>query len=57
MQRFSATEWGGFQLFWPMPEKEVKATPGPDIIDAVMAVFDEVTPVMNLCMYVPCHAE
>ena len=51
---FPADEWGGFQLFWPMTEKEVKATTGREIIDAAMAVFDEVAPAMNLCMYSPC---
>jgi hypothetical protein len=56
-QRFSATEWGGFQLFWPMPEHEVRATSGPDLVEAIMAVFAAVAPVMNLCMYAPClHA-
>ena len=56
-QRFSATAWGGFQLFWPMPEQEVQATHGPELVEAIMAVFAEVTPVMNLCMYAPCLPE
>ena len=51
---FARNEWGGFQLFWPMTEEEVSATPGNDLIDAVMAVLSEVTPAMNLCMYAPC---
>jgi hypothetical protein len=37
-----------------MTEGEVRATAGPDLIDAIMAVFDEVAPAMNLCMYAPC---
>ena len=53
-QAFAASEWGGFQLFWPMGEKEVRATPGPELIDAVLAVFDELAPAMSLCMYSPC---
>ncbi len=56
-QRFSAKAWGGFQLFWPMPEREVQATSGPELVNAIMAVFAEVTPVMNLCMYAPCLQE
>jgi hypothetical protein len=52
--RFAADSWGGFQLFWPMAEAEVRATPGPEIVEAVAAVFDEVAPAMNLCMYAPC---
>ncbi len=54
---FSASEWGGFQLFWPMSEKEVRETTGEDLIDAVEAVFEEVAPAMNLCMYAPCLRE
>ena len=53
-QRFSPREWGGFQLFWPMPEKEVRRSSGRELVQAVMAVFDEIAPVMNLCLYAPC---
>jgi hypothetical protein len=53
-QRFAAHEWGGLQLFWPMPASEVESASGADIIQAVTAVFDEVAPAMNLCMYAPC---
>jgi hypothetical protein len=57
-QRFRANAWGGFQLLWPMSEQEVQAaTPGPELIEAILAVFAEVTPVMNLCMYAPCLPE
>jgi hypothetical protein len=40
-----------------MSERDVGETPGPDMIDAILAVFDEVTPAMNLCMYAPCLRE
>jgi hypothetical protein len=40
-----------------MSEQEVQATPGPELIEAILAVFAEVTPVMNLCMYAPCLPE
>lgn len=53
-QRFSKAEWGGFQLFYPFIEKEIKSLKGAEIIQAVAAVFDEVAPVMDLCMYKPC---
>jgi hypothetical protein len=56
-QRFSANAWGGFQLFWPMPEQEVQATSGAELVEAILAVFAAVTPVMNLCMYAPCLPE
>lgn len=45
-------EWAGFQLYYPMTEAEVNATTGLDLVDAMMAVFREVTPFMNLCMQV-----
>ena len=51
------TSWGGFQLFWPMKEKEVQVMPGPEIVESVAAVFDELTSAMNLCMYSPCLKE
>lgn len=53
-QRFSAREWGGFQLLWEMPQSEIKTMTGPEIMEAVTAVFDETAPVMNMCMYMPC---
>ena len=53
-QRFAPREWGGFQLFYPMPEKELRQTSGAELIQAAIAVFDEVAPAMNLCMYAPC---
>jgi hypothetical protein len=48
-----ASHWCGFQLYYAMTELEVMATSGVDLIEMMMAVFDEVTPVMNLCMQVP----
>jgi hypothetical protein len=44
--------WAGFQLYYPMTEKEVQASTGPDLVDAMLAVFGEVTPAMNLSMQV-----
>lgn len=52
--RFSPPEWGGFQLFWPMSEREVRDSAGEDIVDAVEAVFEAVAPAMQLCMFAPC---
>lgn len=45
--------WAGFQLFFPMTEDEVRGTPGLDLVEAMLAIFDEVAPVMNLCMQIP----
>jgi hypothetical protein len=35
-----------------MPEKEVRSSAGVDLIESMMAIFEEVTPAMNLCMQI-----
>lgn len=47
-----AADWCGFQLFYPMREKEVRQTNGVEIIESILAIFSEVTPVMNASMQV-----
>ncbi len=42
--------WAGFQLFYAMSGDEVRGTTGVDLVESMLAVFEEVTPVMNLCM-------
>jgi len=44
--------WAGLQVYYPMRERDVKTSTGADLIDAMLAVFREVTPAMNLCMQV-----
>ena len=44
--------WAGFQLYYPMPEPEVRATGGYDFVQAIMGAFSEVIPAMNLCMQI-----
>jgi hypothetical protein len=44
--------WAGFQVYYPMSEKEVRASTGVDLIESMMAIFEEVTPAMNLCMQI-----
>jgi len=51
--RIPPAEWGGFQLYYPMREKEVRAMSGAEIVAAVLAIFDEVAPTMNLVMQEP----
>jgi len=45
-----AAHWAGFQVYYPMTESEVQASTGLDLVESMLAVFREVTPVMNLCM-------
>ena len=49
--------WCGFQLYYPMPEREVRACSGYELVKAICGVFDEVTTAMNCCMQVPLVAE
>ena len=44
--------WAGFQLFYPMTEEEVRSATGVDLVESMLAVFREVTPLMNLTMQI-----
>jgi hypothetical protein len=48
-----AREWCGVQVYFPLSESDVRAMNGVDLIEAIMAVFEEVRPAMNACMQVP----
>lgn len=52
LKKAHASEWAGFQLFYAMDEQEVLSATGVDLVESMMAVFAEVTPVMNLCMQI-----
>jgi len=43
-------QWAGFQLFYPMSEDEVRGTTGLDLVESMLAIFHEVTPLMNVTM-------
>ncbi len=45
--------WAGFQLYYPMPEREVRASTGFELIRAIVGVFTQVIPTMNACQQVP----
>lgn len=45
--------WAGFQVYYAFPEDEVRQTSGEDLVESMLAIFNEVTPAMNLCMQVP----
>jgi hypothetical protein len=47
-----AAEWAGFQIYYPMTNEEVLESSGVDLIESMMAIFNEVTPAMNLCMQI-----
>ena len=43
-------KWFVFQLHYPMTPEEVEGSAGPDLVAGMLAVFRELTPVMNLCL-------
>jgi hypothetical protein len=47
-----AASWAGFQVYYPMQESEVHSSSGVDLVEAMLAIFREVTLAMNLCMQV-----
>lgn len=47
-----ARHWAGFQIYYPMRRREVQASAGVELIEAMLAIFDEVTHAMNSCMQV-----
>lgn len=53
LEQAPAREWCGVQVYFPLAEGDVRAMNGIDLIEAMMAVFEEVRPAMNECMQVP----
>jgi hypothetical protein len=49
-------QWAGFDLFYPMPESEIRASGGYELVQGILGAFAEVVPVMNMCMQVPLVA-
>lgn len=44
--------WAGLQIYYAMRRREVEDSTGLDLIESMLAIFDEVTPAMNLCMQI-----
>jgi hypothetical protein len=51
--KITPSEWSSWQVYYPMKEDEVRASKGLDLLEAMLAIFHEVTPAMNLCMQTP----
>jgi hypothetical protein len=45
--------WGWFQLYYAIAEKDLKEMDGGEIVAAILAIFNEVAPAMNLVMSGP----
>jgi len=52
-KKYSKREWAVFQLYYPMPEREVRASTGYELVKAICSIFSEVTLAMNACMQIP----
>jgi len=52
LQSAQGNRWAGFQIYYPFSEDEVRSTAGLDLVESMLAVFNEVTPAMNLCMQI-----
>ncbi|MDA2937990.1 hypothetical protein MYX75_06985 [Acidobacteria bacterium AH-259-A15] len=50
LQAAPEDQWVGFQVYYAMDEREVQSATGVDLIESMLAMFEEVRPVMNLCM-------
>ncbi len=48
----SERDWAGFQLYYPMKAKDVLESSGADLFESMLAIFNEVAPVINMCMYI-----
>ncbi len=56
LEKAPERDWAGFQLYYPMKEKEVLGSTGVDLFESMLAIFNEVAPVMNLSMPVQLPA-
>jgi len=45
--------WGWFQLYYAIPDAELRQMDGSEIVAAILAIFGEVTPAMNQVMAGP----
>ncbi|MEE8349850.1 MAG: hypothetical protein V3R94_09785 [Acidobacteriota bacterium] len=45
-------EWVVFQLYYPMTPEEVHGSIGSDLVESILAIMQEVAPVMNECMQI-----
>lgn len=52
-RKYRPDTWVGFQLYYPMPAREVRACTGYELVQAICAAFSAVVPAMNACMQVP----
>ncbi|GBC82794.1 hypothetical protein HRbin10_01926 [bacterium HR10] len=47
--RAPSDQWCGFQLFYALSEAEIRAMEGREVLEAILAIFAEVTPILSAC--------
>ena len=52
LQHAAADAWALFQAYYSMDPEQVKASTGTDLMESVLAVFRELTGVINPCMQI-----
>jgi len=53
LEQAPGNAWAGFLLYFPMDEDTVRGTSGTDLVEAMLAIYEEVTPAMRLCTQTP----
>jgi hypothetical protein len=56
LEGYPRRQWVGFQLYYPIPEAELRRASGGELVQAICAVFADVVPAMNACLQVPLAA-
>ena len=49
-------DWAGVNVYYPMPEAEVRSCSGYELVRAIEGVYAQLVPAMNLCLQVPFTA-
>ena len=49
---YADPDWVVFQLYYPMLQQEVHRSSGSDLVESILAIMQEVVPVMNECMQI-----
>jgi hypothetical protein len=52
MSAAAPDHWAGIQIYYPMNQREVESSTGLDLIESMLAIFAELTPIMNLSMQI-----
>ena len=57
LENCPGNEWTVMQLYYPMTPDHISQSTGHDLVEAILAAFEEVLPVMNHCMQIDLHRD